>query len=210
MVKVFGPMMSFDASGTLAKTAVFSKWKGRNYVRNRVIPANPQSGLQTGMRAMWKFLSQQWAAMSAGDKATYQNLADAGVVSTFNAYIKANQLRWRNFTTPAEAYPAAEVGTLGTAEGAEPTATGGVASVTITHELSAAADNWGFLLFCSTTSSFTPGLSNCIAAILMADTDQKTFVHSPLDPDTYYYNTMLFTNDGVVGAAEGEINATAT
>lgn len=43
MAKVTGPLMSLDASGTVAKTATFSKWKGRNYVRQRVIPHNPQS-----------------------------------------------------------------------------------------------------------------------------------------------------------------------
>lgn len=35
--------MSLDASGTVGNTTVFSKWNGRNYVRLRVIPFNPQS-----------------------------------------------------------------------------------------------------------------------------------------------------------------------
>jgi len=38
--------MSLDASGTVGNTAVFSKWNGRNYVRLRVIPFNPQSDAQ--------------------------------------------------------------------------------------------------------------------------------------------------------------------
>jgi len=46
MAKVTGPLMSLDASGTVAKTTTFSKWKGRNYVRQRVIPHNPQSAGQ--------------------------------------------------------------------------------------------------------------------------------------------------------------------
>ena len=43
MAKVTGPLMSLDASGTVAGTVVFSKWHGRNYVRQRVIPQNPRS-----------------------------------------------------------------------------------------------------------------------------------------------------------------------
>lgn len=43
MAKVTGPLMSLDASGTVGKTATFSKWKGQNYVRLRVTPRNPQS-----------------------------------------------------------------------------------------------------------------------------------------------------------------------
>jgi hypothetical protein len=50
MAKVTGPLMSLDASGTVGKTAVFSKWKGRNYVRLRVIPMNKQSTDQQDAR----------------------------------------------------------------------------------------------------------------------------------------------------------------
>jgi hypothetical protein len=46
MAKVTGPLMSLDASGTVGNTAVFSKWKGRNYVRLRVIPQNIRSAGQ--------------------------------------------------------------------------------------------------------------------------------------------------------------------
>lgn len=210
MVKVFGPMMSFDATGTLGKIATFSKWKGRNYVRSRVIPANPKSGLQTGMRSMFKFLSQQWSGMSAPDKATWVTLAEAKVVSPFNAYVSQGQLRWKNFNSPSQAYPAAEVGVLGTPAATFPSAAGGVSSITISMQLSAAADNWGFLLYRSTSTGFTPSLSNVIAVVQLASTNVVTFVDTPLDPDTYYYDLSLITNDGVTGLPEGEISATAT
>jgi len=51
MAKVTGPLMSLDASGTVANTTTFSKWKGRNYVRLRVIPQNPQSVAQQAVRS---------------------------------------------------------------------------------------------------------------------------------------------------------------
>ncbi len=43
-----GPLIS-DISGKTAGS-VFSRWHGRNYVRRLVIPANPQSVLQTAQR----------------------------------------------------------------------------------------------------------------------------------------------------------------
>lgn len=46
MARVTGPLMSLDASGTVGNTAVFSKWKGRNYVRVRVVPMNLRSADQ--------------------------------------------------------------------------------------------------------------------------------------------------------------------
>lgn len=50
MAKVTGPLMSLDASGTVGKTAVFSKWKGQNYVRLRVTPMNRQTSDMQNVR----------------------------------------------------------------------------------------------------------------------------------------------------------------
>lgn len=52
MAKVAGPLMSMDASGKLGDSIVFSKWKGRNTVRQFVIPANPMSSGQGDQRIM--------------------------------------------------------------------------------------------------------------------------------------------------------------
>lgn len=51
MAKVTSPLMSLDASGSIAGAITFSKWKGRNYVRQLVIPANPRSAGQQATRA---------------------------------------------------------------------------------------------------------------------------------------------------------------
>ncbi len=63
MAKVTGPLMSLDASGTVAKTAVFSKWKGRNYVRHRVIPINRNTTLQKGVRSILGTLAKACRAV---------------------------------------------------------------------------------------------------------------------------------------------------
>ncbi|KKM52353.1 hypothetical protein LCGC14_1554890, partial [marine sediment metagenome] len=110
MAIVYGPLMSLDASGTVGKAITFSKWKGRNYVRERVIPSNPKSGAQTGRRAMFKFLSQGWAGISTADKATWDDLADQIVCPNFNAYVKANMAGWHNFIAPSQATPATRTG----------------------------------------------------------------------------------------------------
>lgn len=51
MVKVTGPMHSETASGSFAKSIVFSIWKGRAYVRQLVKPSNPRSEGQVAQRA---------------------------------------------------------------------------------------------------------------------------------------------------------------
>jgi len=50
MAKVNGPLMSMDASGGFAGALVFGKWKGRNVVRQLVIPANPHVQTQEDAR----------------------------------------------------------------------------------------------------------------------------------------------------------------
>lgn len=43
MAKTTAPFLSLAASGTFAKTLTASKWKGRSYMRLRVIPSNPKT-----------------------------------------------------------------------------------------------------------------------------------------------------------------------
>lgn len=207
MVKVFAPALSLDASGTIGNAITFSKWKGRHYVRERIIPANPRSGLQTGMRSMFKFLSQSWSPIGAEDKASFNDLADSMAISPFNAYMRANQKRWRNYRPPAREIAALGVGTVCTWNGGTPSATGGVASITIDMTPASREENWGVAIFRSTELGFTPGISNCVSIILVNTEDLFTWVDSPLPIDTFYYDTRRFTIDGLWGALDGEINA---
>jgi len=50
MAKVTGPLMSIDARGKIGDAIVFSVWKGTNYVRQWLKPANPQSVAQGDQR----------------------------------------------------------------------------------------------------------------------------------------------------------------
>lgn len=211
MTKVFAPALSLDASGTIGDAITFSKWKGRHYIRQRVIPANPKSGLQVGFRSMFRFLAQNWAALTAPNKATWNDLADAAVISNFNAYMGNNQDRWRRFNSPTVQTPATETDAVGTYTAGTPAATGGVASVVIAHTIDLLInENWGLMIFKGTTG-FNTALSNCVAVILSDTVDVAySFLDSPLSAATYYYNCRLFTLDGVLGPELGEISAAAT
>jgi len=209
MALVTAPLLSLDASGKVADAIVFSKWKGRNYVRSLVKPANPRSGGQVSMRAMMKFLSQQWDGLSTADKATWEARADQSIVSPFNAYVSLNLRRWRSFTTPTKVDPAAEVGLVATV--GTQTVTGGVRQVTISTDISVGLEsNWGTLIFKGLTG-FSTSFSNLIAVNLnQVLTTPATFVDSPLVPGTYFYNFRLFTDDGVIGVEEGEDSGVVT
>ncbi len=66
MSKVRAPLLSWSAGGQIAKTQVYSTWKGRPYVRQYVIPANPNSPGQQLTRNTFKYLNRLWSYLPAG------------------------------------------------------------------------------------------------------------------------------------------------
>jgi len=208
MVRVAGPALSLEASGKLGGTIVFSKWKGRPYVRSLVRPANPKSGGQVGMRAIFKFLAQIWSTLSDGDKADWEARAAQSNISPFNAFMSYNQFRWRDFTPPAKLDPATEDDTVSVAGTLACAA--GVRSITVTQPITTANDGWGVILFRSLSSSFTTAFDNAIQAKPIDGTEDVVFVDSPLVPDTYYYNTRTFSLAGALGDEQTEVDDTVT
>lgn len=208
MVRVTAPGMSLDASGTLAGALVFSKWKGRNYIREHVIPANPRSGGQVGIRAMFKFLTQIWDGLSQATKDDWLDRAANGVYSTFNAYLSYNMRRWRNFQTPTQLDPAAEAGAHSSLD--VYTATGGLRHVTLETRIDTPNDGWGGVWFRSIVTGFDSAFSNAIGVNDFTPGIVQTFVDSPLLPGTYYYLYRTMTVDGLMQVEPGQLTAVVT
>ena len=208
MVKVNGPMLSLDASGTIANTATFSKWKGRNYVRQRVVPSNPKSVLQVAVRAMFKFLSQAWENVGATPQGTWDDRAAATNISPFNAFMARNMALWREFTAPSQTDPNPGTGTPPVAT--LDSAVGGESHIDLTFTITTLNDVWGVIIFRSPTGTFTPSLSNTIAVIPVSGTGTLVHTDSGLTAGTYYYDAKFITKEGVLGADEGEVSGAAT
>jgi len=209
MVKVSAPAMSLDASGSLAGALVFSKWKGRNYVRQLVRPANPKLPKQVSVRSMFKFLSQVWKlSVLPTYEGSWQDLANASIISTFNAYMAKNMSRWREFNAPSMAYPAVETGTAPVAT--LDSATGGARHIDVEMTITTLNDVWGVMLFRSPTGTFSPSFANCIAVLNVDSTGTMVYTDSNLAAGTYYYDAIFFSKTGKMEAEEGEVTGTAT
>lgn len=208
MAKVTGPLLSMDASGSVAGAMVFAKWKGRPYVRQLVIPSNPKSGAQVGVRAMMKFLSQSWAGLSSMIKATWETQAAAITASTFNAFVKDNMASWGSFLAPTQEYPATGAGP--TLNLVDFNATGGVRSATLDFEADADAGGWGLAIYRSTVMGFTPTRNECIAVVSLASAATGEYLDTPLSPDTYYYRAQQFNTEGKFGDLFAEQAATVS
>ena len=209
MATVKGPLFSLDASGSIGGSVVYSKWKGRNYVRRHAIPSNPKSGGQLSVRAMMRFLSQYWATLTSGEQADWATRAAVTNISPFNAYIQYNMDRWGREEYPSQQDPAAETGTPGTLT--TESATAGVRSITIADTVSVLANNWGILLYRSTTTGFTPSRNNAYQIMVAVSAAAFTFLDTAVVVGTpYYYRGRAITDDGVAGALWAEITATPT
>lgn len=92
MAKVTGPLFSLTASGQIAKSLVYMKWKGILDVRKYVIPANPKSTLQIAQRAIFHAAIDLWHATlwNNADKTAWNLFATIqdGVMSGFNTMVK--------------------------------------------------------------------------------------------------------------------------
>lgn len=96
MAKVTAPFLSLTASGTLGKTLTASKWKGIAYMRNRVIPKNPNSFKQLAIRALIADATIAWKSgatvgtvvINATYKAAFDTAAQGMALSGFNLFVK--------------------------------------------------------------------------------------------------------------------------
>jgi len=208
MVKVAAPCFSLGASGSLGGAVVFSNWKGIPYVRGLVKPSNPKSGPQIGVRAMFKFLAQIWDGLSDANKATWVTTAKQMNASPFNAFMRVNQTRWRNFNTPTKETPAAEISTVPSLMTG--VATPDVRSITLAITHGANPPDWGVAIFRSLTGTFDLAFSNCITVVPCDGSGDAEYVDSPLAAGTYYYNTIGFMADGVEGADGTEFSGEVT
>lgn len=90
MAKVDGPLLSLDASGTIAGALTFSKWKGINYVRQHTTPTNPQTTAQTTQRTAFSTAVAAWQALETAVQTTWNTRAkQLGYnMSGFNFYVQ--------------------------------------------------------------------------------------------------------------------------
>ena len=62
MAKLNAPLMSFAASGKIAKSLVYATWKGIDTVRQYVVPSNPKTPAQQAQRSLLTMAVNLWRA----------------------------------------------------------------------------------------------------------------------------------------------------
>jgi hypothetical protein len=95
MPTVTAPLLSFGASGQIAKTQVFSTWKGQPYVRRYVIPANPRSTEQTVTRTLFSWLNNVWRIAPSDFTAPWKEAIKSRRMIDRNLFLQQNIIALR-------------------------------------------------------------------------------------------------------------------
>lgn len=90
MAKPRAPLLSFGASGSIANTLTYASWRGIDYVRERIVPANPQSAGQTQTRSVFGWSSQIWKLDPALARDPWEAYATGRKFTGRNAMIGQN------------------------------------------------------------------------------------------------------------------------
>jgi len=207
MARTKGPLFSLDASGTLADTIVFSKWKGRTYVRRHAIPSNPRSGLQVGMRSVFKYITQAFGALTANQKAAWDALAAPDNITQLNAQVRDAQGRARR----NEGWRLGPAETPGTTPDAPtgPTAVAQNKSVDLswTRPVGNQGD-YTSAIYVKTADTITGVIGELVAVI--AVTTIAVTILDLVNGTEYWFEIREMNTDGEFGALSASINATPT
>ena len=102
MAKLTGPLLSFGARGQIGKAMVVAKWRGIDYARQYVVPANPQTTAQQLNRSMFAMLREMWKLSPAAVRAPWTSFAQGRPFLPVNKYVGEN-IRLLNGTTDLQA-----------------------------------------------------------------------------------------------------------
>lgn len=90
MALVNAPLLSFNARGQIAKSIVYSEWKGVKYARQYAVPANPKTVAQEAVRDLFSWLHDQFKFMPTAVAAVWNLYAKGKPMTGGNAFIQAN------------------------------------------------------------------------------------------------------------------------
>lgn len=194
---VTGPLFSLTASGQIAKALVYSTWKGRAYVREYVVGANPNTLAQRTRRAFLGFISKMWANLSGTDQDSWVTGASAKNISPFNEFVGQNMDRQTNELGPSgNSTPAggALTGTINTVA-----ATGGVGKIDVTLTNTTDLGAGEYNMVCISDTSFADAQSTLNSAYFgLEATSDQTLSITDLDPGTYWISGAIVNEGGTI------------
>lgn len=187
MAKLTGPLLSFGASGQIGKAMVVGSWRGIDYARQYVKPANPQTTAQQANRTRFALLREMWKLSPSEVRAPWTAFATGRKFLNFNAFVGENNRLLVGQTDLQQAIMS-------------PGARGGLPAVSVTASTGAAtgAVDVDFVL----PDQIPDGWSiSQIAAAAVVDQDPTGIFSGPFVADTAASPATSLTLTGFASAA---------
>ena len=171
MAKVTAPLLSFSASGAIAKTQVYSRWRGIPYVRQHVIPSNPQTADQSKTRNVFSWVNGVFKLMSTDAQAPWVGYSKGKPLTSRNACLKFNVAALRSATESDDFV--ASPGSGGGQALASASAANSAGTVTVTATVPTLPAGWTVT---NVTAMLMPQVNpqTDTAYITMTETDEAT------------------------------------
>jgi hypothetical protein len=203
MAIVKGPLFSVGAKGQFAKTIIYEEWKGRTYAKEYKVPGLTRYPAQRAVRAIIKFLSQQWPILQtiypAMNYQPWYDLAAERQTSAIAEFCRYNSERILAGRAPSATYPATEQLTYGTIAACVFTA--GVGYIQ-------AVTNWDFMdagwdLMLYMRSAVGTPTARELGAIIAPPTSGENYTATieNVEPGTYQCYNQAAGLDGAMGPA---------
>lgn len=202
MAKVRGPLFGLEASGTIGQAIVFSKWKGRPYVRRHVFPMNPRSVNQTGVRAQFSGAVLLFKALTAGNKLLWKAVGDIISITALNAFVRVGQNNLMALDGVQELPTKVSDVAPGIPTGLAGVVTGNRVSLSWMDPVD--ADLYAIYVHRGSVDSFTPGPSSLIEVVVAGD---EATTDTP-GIGTWYYAVQAGDVDGNLGTPSADIPIT--
>jgi hypothetical protein len=152
---------------------------------------------------MLKFLAEAWSGFSPAQIATWEALAAATNISTFNAYVSHGLNRHSELKAPSIEYPATLAGVAPSA----PTLviTGGVHNASVAITQGANAPDFGYYVY-RKLGAAPSGLLSELIAVIEYDAAVTYYSDSPLTAGTYHYKAIGFMETALKGTLSADAN----
>lgn len=195
MVKLTGPLISIEASGTLGKLLTYNQQPRGTTLRKKPQPKHPRTGAQVAVQSALTFVTQQWSSLNQAEQDTWDDPIFVDAVSPYTNYVKFNCQRIRRLLPPIVEYSPDIYGY--TCQGFTPAAEGRRRHVYLWWRCYAAlAQTWGIFIY-RDTAPWPPADFHKLCHVgLMDDALPHTHLDEHLEPGTYYYRFQGFSTGG--------------
>jgi hypothetical protein len=196
MATLTGPLLSLKATKQLAQAIIFQSPPHGPMATRYHVPTNPRSPAQLAVRALTKWIQQQWQWFAPDDQTSWDALATPRHTSRINECLRANHAAFWNNLGLHRRHPCPD-----------PLDPEDLVTVSLTHDgplvTATIADSWiehafGIAVFRSTSPIITINRKTLVGFVGAWQDLAFPLTYTESLTGTLYFRLQYFSNEGLV------------